>query len=210
MAKRRIKDDFTLLAVLLIPIAIAINFICGNLALALKLPLYLDSIGTYLVGMLAGPWVALVTGFLSITVNAVSDPTLFPYAVLGGLMGMVVGFFAKKGLFVSVPGMIFSGIVVAVCSMVGSVSIKYLFFGGFGTSGVSILAAAIIASGQPFWVGQFAAQMVGEVPDKFISVLVPFLVIRGMSGRYLYKFLNGRVFFDARRRRAAKHGEVAR
>ena len=82
MAKKTIKDDFTLLAILLIPIAIAINFICGNLALALKLPLYLDSIGTYLVGMLAGPWVALVTGFLSITINAVSDPTLFPYALL--------------------------------------------------------------------------------------------------------------------------------
>ena len=46
MAKKTIKDDFTLLAILLIPIAIAINFICGNLALALKLPLYLDSIGS--------------------------------------------------------------------------------------------------------------------------------------------------------------------
>ena len=119
MAKKTIKDDFTLLAILLIPIAIAINFICVNLALALKLPLYLDSIGTYLVGMLAGPWVALVTGFLSITINAVSDPTLFPYALLAGLMGMVVGFFAKKGLFTSVPGMVFSGLVVALCSVVG-------------------------------------------------------------------------------------------
>ena len=210
MAKKTIKDDFTLLAILLIPIAIAINFICGNLALALKLPLYLDSIGTYLVGMLAGPWVALVTGFLSITINAVSDPTLFPYALLAGLMGMVDGFFAKKGLFTSVPGMVFSGLVVALCSVGGTVVIKYIFFGGFGTSGVSILAATIIASGQPFWVGQFAAQMVGELPDKFISVLVPFLVIRGMSGRYLYKFMNGRVFIDARRRKAAKCGEVAK
>ena len=127
MAKKTIKDDFTLLAILLIPIAIAINFICGNLALALKLPLYLDSIGTYLVGMLAGPWVALVTGFLSITINAVSDPTLFPYALLAGLMGMVVGFFAKKGLFSSVPGMVFSGLVVALCSVVGTVVINTYF-----------------------------------------------------------------------------------
>lgn len=51
--KRSIKDDFSLMTILTIPIAIAINFICGNLALTLKLPVYLDCIGTFLVAMLA-------------------------------------------------------------------------------------------------------------------------------------------------------------
>lgn len=200
MGSSKLKKDFTLLAILLIPIAIAINFICGNLALALKLPLYLDSIGTFLVAMLAGPWVGGVTGILSICINAVSDPTLFPYSILSGVMGFLVGLFARKGMFTSVIKMILSALIIAVCSVIGTVIIKYAFFGGFGTSGVSILAATLIASGKPFWFAQFVAQMIGEVPDKFISVLVPFLVIKGMSDRYLYKFSNGIAFMNARKR----------
>ena len=40
---------------MLIPIAIAINIILGQtVAAALKVPIYLDSIGTILVGVLAG------------------------------------------------------------------------------------------------------------------------------------------------------------
>ena len=42
--------------IVLIPIAIAINIVLGQtVSAALKLPIYLDSIGTILVGVLAGP-----------------------------------------------------------------------------------------------------------------------------------------------------------
>ncbi len=42
--------------IMLIPIAIAINIVLGQtVAAVLKLPIYLDSIGTILVGVLAGP-----------------------------------------------------------------------------------------------------------------------------------------------------------
>ncbi len=198
--KERIKKDFNLLAILLIPIAIAINFICGTLASALKLPLYLDSIGTFLVGMLAGPWVGLITGVLSICINAVSDPTLFPYSILAGCTGCLVGAFSRKGMFTSFIKMIIAAVVVALVSVFGTIAIKYIFFGGFGTSGVSILAATLIASGQPFWVAQVIAQIIGELPDKIISILVPFFVIKGMSDRYLYKFSNGEVFIRARKK----------
>lgn len=203
MGKKSIKDDFTLLAILIIPIAIAINFICGNLALTLKLPIYLDCIGTFLVAMIAGPWIGLVTGAFSICINAVSDPTLLPYAILAGLLGLIVGFLARKKMFTTVPRMIISGIIVALFSIFMAVGIKYAFFGGFGTSGVSILAATLIASGQPFWVAQFAAQLIAEVPDKLLSVLIPFLVIKGMSDRYLYKFTNGSIFIEARKNKKA-------
>ena len=38
----KVKNDFTLISVLLIPVAVAINFVGGQLAMALKLPIYLD------------------------------------------------------------------------------------------------------------------------------------------------------------------------
>ena len=50
--KYSIKTDFSLLALLLIPIAVAVNFVGGQVAVPLKIPLYLDTIGTIMVGML--------------------------------------------------------------------------------------------------------------------------------------------------------------
>ena len=48
------------------PIAIAINIILGQtVAAALKIPIYLDSIGTILVGGLAGPIAGAATGALA-------------------------------------------------------------------------------------------------------------------------------------------------
>src|SRR3990170_2248118 len=51
-----ISSQFDTRTVVLMPIAIAINIILGaTVANALKIPIYLDSIGTILVGVLAGP-----------------------------------------------------------------------------------------------------------------------------------------------------------
>ena len=63
--KRSIKDDFTMLTILLIPIGVAVNVVGGNLASLLKLPMYLDTIGTIFTGIIAGPWVGAVTGLLT-------------------------------------------------------------------------------------------------------------------------------------------------
>src|SRR5690606_24270178 len=48
--------------VALLPIAIAINIVAGQLTNMLGIPLYLDAIGTILVGMLAGPAAGTATG----------------------------------------------------------------------------------------------------------------------------------------------------
>ena len=51
-----IAAQFDTRTIVLMPIAVAINIILGaTVANALKLPIYLDSIGTILVGALAGP-----------------------------------------------------------------------------------------------------------------------------------------------------------
>lgn len=197
--KKGLKADFNLITILIIPIAIAINFIVGNLVLTLKLPLYLDSIGTFLVAILAGPWVGCVTGLLSISINSIADPSLFPYALIAGVLGLVIGVLARKKMFTSVKKFVVSGILVSLIAVAMSVIIAYVFFGGFDTSGNSIMTGAMISAGMPFWPAQILANFISEVPDKFISLLVPYLVVKGMSDRYLYKFSNGPVFIEARK-----------
>jgi energy-coupling factor transport system substrate-specific component len=65
-----IKKDFNTMTWVLIPVAIAINVVIGQIVVFLRLPVYLDSIGTVLVAVLAGPWAGALTGTLPISFGA--------------------------------------------------------------------------------------------------------------------------------------------
>ena len=61
-----LSGQFTTRVIVLIPVAIAINIVLGyTVQSVLRLPIYLDSIGTIFVGVLAGPIAGLLTGVLS-------------------------------------------------------------------------------------------------------------------------------------------------
>ena len=152
--KKGIKADFNLITILIIPIAIAINFIVGNLVLTLKLPLYLDSIGTFLVAILAGPWVGGITGLLSIAINSIADPSLFPFALSACATAILAGILARKKMFTSFGKFVVSAILVAVLAVIMSVIISYAFIGGFDSSGNSIMIGAMMSAGIPFWPAQ--------------------------------------------------------
>ena len=81
MKNKMSKDNFSLMVILLIPVAIAINIVGGQLTSVLKIPVDLDTIGVILVGLLAGPIPAAVTGVLTNLINGIFDPTLIPYAI---------------------------------------------------------------------------------------------------------------------------------
>ena len=92
--------------VVLIPIAIAINIVLGQTVSAvLKVPIYLDSIGTVLVGVLAGPWAGALTGLLSnliwsiLPVPGGAGPTAAFFAPVAGVIGLMAGFWASQGVF---------------------------------------------------------------------------------------------------------------
>jgi energy-coupling factor transport system substrate-specific component len=92
--------------IVLIPIAIAINIVLGQtVGNALKIPIYLDSVGTILVGVLAGPIPGLVTGLLANLVWTYVLPAPFhsdyaaPFAVVAAEIGLLAGIFAQIGWF---------------------------------------------------------------------------------------------------------------
>lgn len=99
-----IKKEFSTRTLVLIPIAIAINIAIGQLVYVLKLPIYLDSIGTVLVGALVGPWAGAVTGGLSNLLWGVVPPPLqnaysVPFFYVAIVIGLMAGFFGKRGAF---------------------------------------------------------------------------------------------------------------
>lgn len=101
----RRSRDFTTAVLTLMPVAIAINIAVGSIAYALRLPIYLDSIGTVLVGALAGPWAGALTGILSnliwsiLPVPGGAGPTAAFFAPVAGAIGLMAGFWASRGVF---------------------------------------------------------------------------------------------------------------
>ena len=101
----RRSRDLTTATLTLMPVAIAINIAVGSIAVALRLPIYLDSIGTVLVGALAGPWAGALTGILSnliwsiLPVPGGAGPTAAFFAPVAGVIGLMAGFWASRGVF---------------------------------------------------------------------------------------------------------------
>jgi energy-coupling factor transport system substrate-specific component len=97
--------DLTTATLTLMVVAIAINITVGSITVALRLPIYLDSIGTVLVGALAGPWAGALTGILANLIWSIlpipggAGPTIAFYAPVAGVIGLMAGFWASRGVF---------------------------------------------------------------------------------------------------------------
>jgi ECF transporter, substrate-specific component len=121
--------------IVLIPIAIAINIVLGQtVASVLKVPIYLDSIGTILVGVLAGPIPGLVTGVLANLTWGYVLPAPFhsdfaaPYAPVAAWIGFFAGLVAQYGFFRSRANAEWFRVVI------GAV-VVFLVLGGIGYYG---------------------------------------------------------------------------
>jgi hypothetical protein len=101
----RRSRDLSTAVLALMPVAIAINIAIGSLVAALKLPIYLDSIGTILVGVLAGPWAGALTGLLSNLIWSIlpipggAGPVIAFFAPVAAVIGLLAGFWASRGVF---------------------------------------------------------------------------------------------------------------
>ena len=129
--------------IVLIPIAIAINIVLGQtVGTALKIPIYLDSIGTILVGVLAGPIPGLVTGLLANLIWTYVLPAPFhsdyaaPFAVVAAEIGFVSGVLGQLGWFRSRPNTPLPRLIVGA-AIAGAVilAIGYYGFLPFYTNG---------------------------------------------------------------------------
>ena len=97
--------DLSTATLALMPVAIAINIAVGAIVVVLRLPIYLDSIGTVLVGVVAGPWAGALTGLLANLIWAIlpvpggGGPTVAFFAPVAAVIGLMAGFWAGRGAF---------------------------------------------------------------------------------------------------------------
>ncbi len=186
MAKRKLWSfNFTTATLVLIPAAIGINYIGKLFAGVLKLPLWLDSIGTALASMLGGPIVGAISGAANnIIYGLTMDPISFVYALTSIAIGITVGIMAYRGQINTLWKAIISGIVVAVVAAVVSTPLNVIFWGGqTGNVWGDALYAYLISHSVPTWIASFFDEIVVDFPDKIATMIVAFLIYKGLPKR---------------------------
>src|SRR5450759_2713801 len=118
-----LSRQFSTRVITLIPVAIAINIALGyTVQSVLKLPIYLDSIGTILVGVLAGPLAGALTGILSNLIwqyaPGIGGGTIGPFAITAGVIGLLAGIWGQLAVYKSRPA---SGTQLLLASIAAAV-----------------------------------------------------------------------------------------
>lgn len=183
------KSDFVTTTWVLIPVAIAINIVVGQIVLVLRLPVFLDSIGTVLVGVMAGPWAGALTGALSNIIWGLAvAPDLLPWFPVAAAIGFTAGVLANLRLFRTWPKVVLTGFVVSLVAAVVGTPIAVYLFGGITGSGSSLITAFLLQTGRDLITAVLSTQFIVEPIDKIVTCLAAFAITRGMSRRYLARF----------------------
>lgn len=194
MTKNKGKDTFSLMVILLIPVAIAINIVGGQMTSMLKIPVDLDMIGVLLVGALAGPIPAALTGVLTNLINGIMDPSWLPYAFCSFFIGISAGLLSKYNMMNKIWKLAVSGIIIALVATVTATPITVFFFGGATGGGASMIAAGLMATGKQILEAVLSVYIVTEMIGKMISIFVAYVIIKVIPDRTLTKYKYGMNF----------------
>lgn len=179
-------------SLVLIPAAVGINYIGKMIASVLKLPLWLDAIGTVLAAMLGGPIVGAISGAINnIIYGLTMDPISFIYALTNMAIGLAVGVMAAKGWITNIKNAVLVGLVAAVVATVVSTPINIGFWGGTtGNVWGDALFASLSANNVPMWIAAIADEFVVDVIDKVATVCIAFAIFKGLPRKLTIIYKN--------------------
>lgn len=184
--KSQIGGDFTTTTWVLIPIGIGINATGSLIANTLKLPVFIDNIGTVLIAILAGPWAAALTGALANMVNAMfGNPVQLAFIPVPVTIGLVAGFLARGGWFNNAKKVIVPAIILTIVATLVATPIVVLVFGGVTGAGASLVTGVIMASGRSLVESALSAQLMVETVDKGGTAFVAYFIGRAVPLQFL-------------------------
>ena len=165
---KTIKEDFSLMSSLLIPVAVAINFTGFGIVKMLSLPIFLDSIGTVFISLIAGPFVGMATAVITSLITGSFSPeylAFMPVAIVMALCMGILGKFRMKNLVIKTIVCAFCLVAIAI---VVSAPIIVLVYGGNTGNATAGITTFFLASGQNIWTAVFSTNFITETTDKII------------------------------------------
>jgi energy-coupling factor transport system substrate-specific component len=184
-----VARQFTTSTYALIPLAVAINIVVGDLVQSvLRLPVYLDSIGTVLVGVLVGPWAAAATGGISNVIWGLFRVVPLPFAVVAIAIGILAGFFARIGWFRRIYLVPIAGLLTGIAAALLSAPLSAFIFNGVTGSGTDALVAAFRAYGSSLLAATTFQGLLADPLDKLLSFVIVYLIVVALPPRVRARF----------------------
>ncbi|TME44110.1 MAG: DUF4013 domain-containing protein, partial [Chloroflexi bacterium] len=171
------------ISLILILAALGLNFSGHALAIGLKLPLFLDSTGTVLAGIVGGPWVGGSVGLIS---NLVSSNTIDPIAAPYGIVSFAVGFAAGLTRYLNwhkrPMGWVALWLLCFAIAAMASTPLNFLFNNGATSVGFGdAIDASLTSFHLPTLLAAFLGEAAVDLPDKFITVVAALLIAQGIA-----------------------------
>lgn len=175
---------FSTVTLALIAFAIVLNMAIGQLVSLLKLPIFLDSIGTILVGILAGPLAGGLTGLLTNLIwGLISSPVAAAFAPVAMMIGIVAGLCAKYGLFKTWWQVIIAGVIITIFNAIVAVPIRLYMFGGITGSGADFMTAYMLALGKDLFGSVVVTVFTSNLLDKVVTALLAWGIVKALPKR---------------------------
>jgi len=200
--KRGLKYDFPLIALLLIPVGVSLNVVGYQLSSILKLPVFIDMIGTIMVSMIAGPWVGGMTGLLGNVVSGMLNPIAIAYGLVSLCVGLVSGYLSRWKFYTNIVGVIISCMILSVISATSAAVVTVFMFGGVTGAGTDLITAAFLAAGQELWNSVMSTNLISGTVNTIINFSISWLIVRRIPDRFLVKLNYGAPY-------VRKKGELA-
>ncbi|MEG1416396.1 MAG: ECF transporter S component [Clostridium sp.] len=165
-------------------LSVSINLLGCTIALVLKLPIYLDSIGTILSSVILGPIYGAFVGVGTAIVNGITfDPISIYFMPSQIVTALVVGFLFKNKVL-DRKQVVFRVIIVGLATSLAAGTVVYILFGGV-SSGSSIIVAMLKGLNINPILSVYAVQAVTEVIDKSIGCYLVFKVAKSLKLKYI-------------------------
>lgn len=174
----------------LVGLGISINVVGAFIAYVLKLPIYLDSIGTILIAAILGPKYAMISGVLGSLVSGVTfDVYSLYFSPVQITTGLLSGIMFKKGLLNGRKIPLGTFIFVLPTSII-SAMIATVVFGGVTSSGSSYIVQALeVLSIGNLFSNVFLTQIFTDYIDKLTGVVLVNLGINAMPKELRRSFI---------------------
>ena len=165
---------------IIMAMAVVINIVGAFVAATLKLPIFIDTIGTFLSAFLFGPISGMLTGIVTALINGLTfDPYSLYFMHVQLVIGIVAGVCYKKNLFKGKYLVLGILITTVIGSIVASI-ISAFVFGGITSSGTSFIVMYLKEAGVNIVTSIFSTQIIFDLVDKAITVLLVLSLIKAL------------------------------
>lgn len=169
----------------LLPTCVAINYAGTMIRQNLGVPLFLDTGGSLLATFIGGPWVGVLTAFITKVITAMTNglPQILGF-IPTAIICIIVGFAAKYGITRSWLGLIATLLVIQPPACIASAYIYTYIYGGFTGGGLDIMHAVFAKATSSILASSFISELVTGLLDKTVLTIILMLIFRALPAKY--------------------------